>query len=451
MALSVIVKSKIATLYLNNSTGAPVAGGAATAAATTPFMVVDDTWTIQAARPDVIWSGGPPFANGSFPIGLSYGNVTETFTLILVGTSADNVTARKQQLEQMLNIALFHQPCMLGVQPNGATNMMYAEIFSAVVQPTTNYLVQPMRGSTTLTLQITITRSPFWTSATEETCFSGTSFTNNGGATALFGTISGDLTYELGQPLNVTLSGGDLDTSGVKNIWLAAVRNTPSGSNRADAISTTSSSGVNVGATFSYSAWVDMGVKQRITCRVASPTANLQIRAVVSYDLTTNATLYTSPWVTGGSTSGAFYDLGAIDLPLSARRLSTSTMGITVQIQARSTNGASATGTLTWIKGHHYYTWCKLTSSSVPASTTFQTYAYKASAITSALVLVNPPIAAAGTSYAQNIQVRGQLPRAYDSARLWAIWDAAGAHDDADTISVTATQAPLYRTLRGAG
>lgn len=459
MALSVQVTGGGTTLFLNNSSGAATVGGAATAAATSPFLLIDDSWTVQAPRPQVLWSGGPPLGNGSLPVTQSYDNVTESFAVVLVGSSADNTAARKQQLEYTLNTALFAMPCMLGVQPSGATSMMYAEIYSAVVQPTTNALVNPVRGSSTITLQITITRSPFWTRASEQTLLTAQTYTdyNNGSGlnTRTLGSLSGDMIYE-GQPLNVSMSGGDLATVGIKNIWMATKKATNSYAPRADAINTSSTTGVNVGGSVTALAATEMGVKQRITARVASPTANLQLRAVATYGLSSNAPLYTGPWVTGGSTTNAFYDLGGVSLPPSVRRLAPDgNVDVVVVIQARSTTGGAATGTLSWVEVIDYYTWAKLTTTSLPISTPNSVYSYNLVNAASALVIVNPPVAtsglASGSGFGQNVAVRGRLPVALSGAQLWLCWDAAGVHTNANTIAVTAAQAPLYRTLRGAG
>src|SRR5512138_3694303 len=144
MALTVTIAAAGTTWHLNNSSGTPTTGGAATAAATTPFMLVDDGWSVSAPTPETIWSGGPPFRNGSTPILQSYGNVTESFALVCAGSSHDNTASLIRTLSQLLGTALFAAPCVLGIQPNGATNMMFAEVYRAIVQPTTNYLLNPV-------------------------------------------------------------------------------------------------------------------------------------------------------------------------------------------------------------------------------------------------------------------------------------------------------------------
>ena len=45
----------------------------------------------------------------------------------------------------------------------------------------------------------------------------------------------------------------------------------------------------------------------------------------------------------------------------------------------------------------------------------------------------------------------GELPVALTGASLWLAWtDSGGAHTATDTTTITAQQAPLWHTLRGA-
>ena len=121
---------------------------------------------------------------------------------------------------------------------------------------------------------------------------------------------------------------------------------------RSDAISTTSSTGVQIGGGFTITVNTLHALKTRFVARVASPSANLQLQVRVQWGADT---VYTGPWVTGGSTSGAVYDLGFCDWPPSVRRAAYTT-GISYSVYARSTNGASATGTMTWHAAVDYFT-----------------------------------------------------------------------------------------------
>lgn len=442
------------TIYLNGS-GTPWDGTGTPwdTVSTSPIeLAMNETsgtkWTPQGAQALIQYEGGPPFSNGQRPRVAAYGNVTETFTLQLRASGTDTqrydrCVYLKNLLHQAFNTALYGQPAILQLIPfntNGAQHTTTFEIYRAELQEDPRFL-NDEAGAGLMRVVVTITRAPLANSGLE-TVLNAQTFTNNGASNVNYAlAVTGELALE-GQPMNVALSGGTLATSGIKNIWLAVVKTTRN-TTRADAISTSSSTGVAVGSSVNYSIDADAALCTRIVARVASPSANLQLRAVVTWP--GSATILTTDWLSGGSTSGAFYDLGYLDLAPAVRRAAgTGAVAITVTIQARSTSGA-VTGTLSWIGCIDYYTWCRAISPSVAASTTFST----TGATTNAAI--DPPFVSAGATYANNMSVYGTPPIAYKDSSLFVIWDAAGAHTNADTITVSAECLPQYRTFAGDG
>ncbi|MDQ2995469.1 MAG: hypothetical protein M3R61_00215 [Chloroflexota bacterium] len=463
MALAVQIIGDGTTWHLNNSSGAPTSGGAATAAATSPFQVIDDSWTIQAAQPEMLYSGGPPLRDGSSPVLRSWPNVTESFALVCVGGTADTTASLMRTLTQVLNTALYAAPCVLGIQPNGATSMMYTEVYRAVVQPTSSYLVNPVRGSSTITLQITITRSPFFGRLSSgETLLNAATLTNTGtgGSTnvATFSAGAGDLIYA-GGPVNYSIT-PDVLTPFISTIYLASVHSrtykTPT------AGSTVSTTNTTVGVFFPNTPTnVDVssaisrgGLKARVMAILTAPTSNLQVQITVSRGNSTTGflppLLYTSPWVTPGSASPNLIDLGGFPLDL-IRRMSGAGEYFLVKMAGRSTNGLTASATWTSAEILLYRDFCRVDFTALASSNiTLTTFPERSSVpclpFPTAFVISNAPTGGVGT-------LRGTVPRYWSGASLYAAWAGAtlNQHDAADTVAITATHAPLYTVARGAG
>lgn len=429
-----------------------------TSAATTPFaLAMNETagtkWTPQASVPMVQYEGGPPFSDGQRPRVVAYPNVTEQMTIQIYvsGSSANQKYVRavylKNMLYRALNTALYQSPALLNINMESSGTQMRM-IYRAEMQEDARFLNDENdRGF--MRVVVTLTLAPFATATNPLTDISAVTFTSNGATSSSYALApKGERIYE-GQPMNVTLSGGVLATSGVKNVWLAVakdIRRVSPGT----ALSTSSTSAVNAGSAITTNVYPDSGVKTRITARVASPTSTLRVRAVALWPAATGTTFFVGEWVAPGSTSGAFFDLGEIDFPPQVRLAAVGlggTIQISVLIQYKSTGG-TVTGTLTWVGGVDYYTWAKLTSPSVSASTTF----YSVGAVSGAggvAAEAVPPLASAGNQYANNLVVAGELPRSFAGARLFVMWDDAGAQSDSNTISVTAQYLAQYRTLMG--
>ena len=449
MTLAICSDTTALIIYLNGSAAHVAWDGTGTPwdnQTTTPFAVAmndaaGQKWTPTVAPKQVIWGGGPPLSNGKLPVYQSVDTITETIPIQAYARTHADCLVLKQTLEQMLSLAFYSAPMMLQVDEFGSA--AYYEIYSADIQEGWQFF-NDENGHGLLRMAVQWTRSPFATPGSATTVINAATITNNGNDAKSM-TIGGELKY-LGQPLNVALSGGVFATSGVRNVWLASIyainHYTP-----ATAISTTSSTGVAIGSSQSPSITVAAGMKTRFMARVASPTANLQLRAVVTWG---GDTAYTGPWVTGGSTSGAIYDLGFIDIPQSARRYATSSLVTTIglTIQQRSTNGASATGTLTWFNALDYHTFAKVV---VTSTTGVAHNAVRFADTGVGARILNPPIYTLGTTPNQTAVIAGQLPLALSGSKLWAVWDSVGAHDNAATATCTAKYMPLYRTFIGAG
>lgn len=458
MALAVQIIGNGTTWHLNNTSGAPTSGGAATAAATSPFQVVDDSWTIQAAQPQTLYSGSPPLRNGSGLILRSWDNVTESFTLVCVGGTADTTASLIRTLTQLLNTALYATPCVLGIQPSGATSMMYTEVYSAVVQPTTSYLVNPVRGSSTVTLQITITRSPFFARLSAgETLINAATFTNTGtGAnnnTQAYSAGAGDLIYE-GQPLNIKLT----PLVGFPSqFYLASVASRAYATTSAGTSTSASTTFGNLGppTTSSVAALLTgRGLKVRVLARFSAMSTNTELQ--LYYGVGTNASQLSRP-VRPGVNVAVLVDLGMISVP--ARLLASLTSGDNISItpRARSIDGLAISATLSYLEILLYYDF-SIFATGNPAGVSGGNFIYVDSYVekSSYPALPRSPVTAwhysAASVLSDQLSIRGTPPRYFSGASLYTAWFFPGtAHSTTATSTVTVTHAPLYLTARGAG
>lgn len=447
------------TLYLSNSTGAPVAGGAATAAATTPWMVRLTDWTPTSAPPRTIWSGGPPFRNGADPLYQAYETVTETIPLVLSGGTHDTLAARLQQLKQLANVALFGVPALLQVQPSGATSPVYFEIYSASAQERNAPNAKGVgEGAIVINVDLTITRSPHGGSASLATLINGATFTNRvTGAnpnTQSLGALTGDLVYE-GQPLNIQITPAGI---GTRILYAASVASVASVNLTAATGTTTSTGGIALGASAATisSVRAARGLKLRILVRVDTLTnpTKMQLRArLIATGAGATDVLIDLPWsrALGSNTTAQIVDLGGwapdfVRLPIipSAQ--------ISVEIWMRSIDGTSVTATASTFDALLYYDFG--VTSSFDVSSAGSLYLLGAQNLSGAYLPLNPPRAVfmdATPAPTQRVTFRGTIPRAWSGSSLYLAWYVAstGLATATDTSSVTVTHAPLYRSLRG--
>jgi hypothetical protein len=442
------------TVYLVNSSGNPTSAGAATAAATTPWGIRFADWTPTAAAPNTLFAGG-------FPVAQSYDVVEETIPLILVGGSHDTMVARLQQLRQVAATWQFSTPAILTAQPSGATSPVYFEIYRAHIQeraPSSSKT--PAEGASTCWVDLTITRSAFGgLLSAGETLINAVSLKNTGTGSPnnfnLYGPASGDLIYA-GSPLNVSFTG----TAGVSagRIWLASVLERKYSTTGAGTYATSSTTGVSATAlsfTMTNNPFDNQGVKGRFMLRFSAFASNAQIQVRVSTLNTGTSLIYTSPWVSAPNTTGVLLDTGGFTLD-AMRRSNIAGTTMIVDIWQRSTNGSSASITLTYTEALHYYTFCRVEQGNV--ALTGSPDVVRAIGFTERSgypCLPEFPIAQlhnSGTTIADTLTLSGSAPRFYNGAGLYVAWlSNIYVHTTTEAATFTVSHAPLYRTLRGAG
>lgn len=282
----------------------------------------------------------------------------------------------------------------------------------------------------TLTLQCTIG------TGTATTLISSGSVSN--GIATSYAALVGDWRSSFGQPLVITMSSGDIAVAGTKLVY-AATTETTNASSFSESLSTTSTSGVTATATLLIA--IPASRRIRLLARITSPSSILQVRAVFRLESSAGAVVATGTWISPG-TNTTMVDLGYVTV---SRELAARAGNVFVQIQYRSTSGASTSGTLAEIVLLGYYTFAKITSS--------------ATATSDALELRNTVFAFPGADQALILSggtsgdpkevcvISGQLPRAYEGASLWLAWLNGGVYDPADSITVAATYYPIWETI----
>jgi hypothetical protein len=439
--------------------------------ATTPVRIAIESdvtlWTPQAAAEQILYAGGAPFALEPIPLGRSVGVVTETIPIKLFGTTPDNAIALLRELRRRCIPPQGLLSFELRVQPIGTTNPAIFRVYRATVQEDPRFAMG-IEGSGSVYViraNLTIERSAYARSTgTPAALLTNQTYTNNGSAAGNYIAIgnsvtTGDLLFD-GQPMRVsitTTASDDLSGAGVKRIW-CAMCGAPTFTERSDAISTTSSSGVNVGSSATMNASSNYAMGTRIIARVTSPSANLQLRALVYLDTSgAGSPIFTGEWVTPGAVANAYCDLGGYRLTPAVSLFGGYATTAVVVIQARSTDGGSATGTLDYIESIPYRSWCRIESPTLSAGSvrTIVFGEYAPSTTYSDYVPGGAAAITSGVNQGTQLTIRGTLPRAADTngifSNLYLAWDTGGVHDENDTISVSAAYLPLYTTLRGAG
>lgn len=466
--------------YLSAPTASRYTGSGTpwTAEATTPYRlsVNDITGPSYATQPAVgqrIFSGGSLFVlSGAQLVASSYDTLTEQVSVQLYATSKDNAVFLLRQLRTILNTAALTIPCILAVQ--GGTNTDYFDILGADVPENPQYVIEPAgtdnSADTMFRAVITWVRSPHGgLLATPETLINGATFTNTGtGAnnnTQAFSTGTGDLMSETGQPVNVRItpvSFGGSD-NGVYSYWLGSVYSrtySTSGASSPSTSSTTTFLGSSSPETFDISPMLaNRALRVRILLAVSAISSNAQVRLRLTNGDNAAVIIHESEWQTPSVTSGLLFDFGY--LPVNVLAQTTYTPVVGYQFQLRSTNGASASLTYTYHEILLYYTWCNIDFSAgsslrVPIAGTAEITSFLATSGRPCLPLAVPQAVASnsgGTGRLTGV-IRGTLPRYFPSALLYVAWLArvSGSgpqHVTSHTSTVTATHAPLFRTIRG--
>lgn len=460
--------------YLVNSNGIPTAGGAATAASTTPYAIVDDTIIKVAAR-QVIYAGDTPLSVGFQP-------VTEEFRIFVMGSSHDNLVSLVQQLRRILNTALYGVPAIFQADPHGGTNPVYFEVYSADVQETNEQYMLIAEGddNNSVICRVIWTRSyAGGRLTTPETLINAVSyqsrFSGSPDADSAFSTGGGDLIYD-GQPINVY---ADNTTVGVTlSNWLIASGRPYAAVATTQTVTTASTTGAT--ATLSLNNQLTVatnvntyhGLKVRLLAQTTTATTGSQFRALVStlapnlyatYPTAGEQIIYTSPWFTSAN-AAQMVDCGTIPTDFLKDTL---VQGVYVLLQVRSPAGTSVTVTLSnWIV-LYYFDICRSTSALVVSNSPagrlrLDSFIRPTTGPSDRpnLPMGRPSLyvtADTDTIQLANSPIIGTAPKYYSGASLLVIPQISYppnnsvAYATTHTYTVTATHAPLFHSLRGAG
>jgi hypothetical protein len=452
------------TYYLGGGavTQVPYSGSGTpwTAQATTPFELSlnEDTgniWTPAPAPTVPALSGGPPFRPGRSLITKSYDTVTESVGIQLKATSHDNAVALLRLLRQVLNTAQFDSPCILAVQPDGATNTAYFEILYADVAESPSYVSETASGAVLFRVTITWTRTIGFAGSLT-TLINGVTIQNRSSGSPddveSLGTPVGDLIYE-GQPLNLLLN-----PSGTLNrMYLATVYeriNTSVTSTK----TTTTTTNFSTAAVTVTNARNRAGLKLRILARFDTFTAPSKIQLRVSIlDATGGYTIKNLSTLSlpHSSAVSTLLDFGFVDVS-SLRSTQSATLAILVSTTLISTDGTSVTAKLDYVETLLYYTFATIPDANIGGSDALyieQTNDYNVNSVV--VPNARPRVyRVSPTNWKGSIAYRGQLPRALSGASLWLGWltTTSGINDShvtTDTVTTTATHLPMFHTLRG--
>jgi hypothetical protein len=447
-----------------------------TAQNTSPYEIAMNAttgqhWTPQASVRQEIYGGGPPFRDGQTLIYNSYGNVTEQLVIQMRATSHDNAVVLLRQLRRILNTMLYSVPCILAVQPNGATSPVYYNIYSADVQESPHFINEEAKaaaqGNAVIRAVVTWRRSPFGGRlSTGETLLNAASFTNTGTGTPdnveLYSAGVGDLISDGGQALNIKFVPAFGVTTVVQRIFAASVDSrlytaTPSG-----AFNTS----VTAGTTFGTAPWSSQDVSllltkrvtPRVLLRLSSSSANVQLRYQVYFGNGDEAPIFTSVWVSPLGTGASLVDLGPWPVTtMEYRTLGLTTPKITVLLWIRSTDGNNATINLTYSEMIFYYTFAYMSAPFACNGTTDYILFDQFDEQTNIPCLPHPVPRIVGVRASVSgspnhmMAFRGVLPKFYSGASLYLAWltSSSYTHTTTATATVTASSATLWRTLRG--
>ena len=425
-----------------------------TSQTTTPFRLAmnDDSgappWTPQAARPEEQYSGGAPFGDGAHLAYRTTPNMQQTLPLQIYADTYDHAVTLKQMLLQQLNTARIVAPGILAFQPDGASQAIYTEIYSAHIQETAAF-INKEAGRGVLRCAVSLICAPFFSLlGAGESVFTATTFTN--GTPQSFPTTKrGDLVLE-GQPLNLALSFAAAVTQPV--LHLASVYTGAGGTAGAGTYDVGPGATHTDTAVGSDVALVNARSREGITLRMVARVSAITANARLTLTLTDGArVVYQSPYpVAPLSTSDRFIDFGGIDMSLARLINGAGNVNLRVRVTITSADGALASFTLVDMGYWFYFEWCKLiTAGGITTSEQLQISCFQE---LTARPTVPYPIASAvlyntTTQYLTNkIEIRGTLPRMRTDASLLLAWNAATTA----TATVTATHAPLWRSLGGA-
>lgn len=462
VALISTINGTTTTYYLSgggaSQTSYSGSGTPWTAESTTPYElsnndVTGDRWVPTPAEPQMIYTGSPPWRYGRTPIYQGYGLVTESVGVQLRASSKDNAIALLRQLRRILNTSLYAVPCVLMV--TGGTNAGYTEIYRAHVPEHFEYINEP-NGFFRVT--VTWDRAPFFGRIDAgEVLINGATFENRGTSSpdndVAYSAGAGDLIYE-GQPLNITWIAGQAGT--YAKLYAASTHSRAYSTTGSGSLSTSSTTGADATlAQFDATAALTRkGLKPRILIH-ATCASNAQYRILVYFGSATKQLVYTSPWFQTTATVSTLVDAGTFSLASVRATLNLSQPLFTIVLRYRSTNGASATTTLTSSQYLLYYDFAIInTAGSVTLSNSdvYQIDQFPEQTNFACLPYYPPRVLVVPTTdVTASVDYRGTLPRYWNGASLWLAWLNSGAYNTTETATVSARHAPLFRTIRGGG
>jgi hypothetical protein len=443
-------------VHLNNITGRPASGGSPLSPLTTPFSVRQG-WNPTAAKPVPLWLGGPPMANGQRPLSIAYENVDETIPFAVVGRDADEVGQALQALKLALAGATTTRPIVWRHKPTGASNEVYAEVYTGSVQETTvDGAISAVEGWGDVEGAITLQRSPFFGADALMQPVAAAAVTN-GAAGNVFslGDVFGDMALE-GQPLNVTLTKPASGSAALLILATVASRqNLTVTSALAGITSTTTGSAFTASAAFDIAALRRLeGVELRILARLTTLTNPAKGQVAVEVQTAGGVRLWWSGWARLSTDATAqLIELGGA--PLTNLRVplpAATAANIKVVAYLRSSDGTAVSATLDYLDCLLAYDYCAIDSAGLAAGEKLVAYGAQNLSGGGWLPMQTPTAAILDGSDIQTkpANIRGLLIRAFAGASVYVAWVGSGrAHTKTDTATLTVDHAPLWRTLRG--
>ena len=455
--------NKLGSIYLNNAAGAVVAGGDPTVAALTPFAIRAD-WTPQPAELDAVFAGGGPLGGAPRLAYASYAPVVEeTIPIGIEGSSHNNAQRVLGLLRAQLRRGSRHGPIVWRMRPTHALFDAYTEVYGGTVEDTPgggDAGIGPAEGGYQLDATITLRRAAFWGSDTLETLISAASVANRvsgspHNVTAYATPTQGELTDE-GQPLNVTIAKPASMAAALLYLATIESRSGQSIASTKTAITSTTGSAFTAGSAIDVTALrTKPGLRLHGFARLTTITAPTKIKLQLTFQNSAGATLWAGPWVAiGSNTSAQLVDL--LGTTLDGVRLPGSGAITAIPVvHIKSTDGTAVTATLDTLDILLAYTVGAIDGGAGLASgQSYQVHAAQNYAGGGWLPLPAPRAAIVDSStgaFIRSAMPRGELPVALAGASLWLAWvDTGGAHTATDTTTITAQQAPLWHTLRGA-
>jgi hypothetical protein len=450
MASTVLLRANNADIvYLHGSAVVAYSGSGTPwdTASTTPFEIANNDVTgarfVLTAPPRMnMQQGGALFTPWMSTLASMAQNRIVTIPIQARASSEANLTVLVNVLRRHLFDMTHRLGLSLSVTYGGETVLMRVE--SGQFQESDRFWNDEdgrlvLRG--VLTLECRIGTPP-----AAVTLGTGTDITNAVVNTSLMASIEGDWRY-IGQPLELFLDNGDIATSGTKLIYCAITQDVERSASLAETLNTSSTSGVTATGTQTITLPLRRATTIRAMCYITSPSANLEVRAVIRYDTAAGQAIYTGPWVAPG-TSNMISDLGFVK----PAYIDTG-VGLILQLQYRSTTGAATSGSLVYLYLIDYYTFCAITP---PASTDTGGTILIASA-SPGIDQESPgprnPMPHPGFAVAeadvirQHCAVAGEYPVAIRGAGIFLAWIDGGVFDPNDVIDLDSLYIPLYETI----